>query len=411
MSDLPPVPEDGLDDAPVEPSRRRFGRRKGSSSGATPPRKKHRLAKWLLIGFSALIVLGLALGGVGYFYVNYRYNQIPKVHNVKGLKPEQPGKPVNILLIGSDSRSGIPPDEAVHYGGNTGVNAVTGQRSDVIIILRLIPATHGLEMLSIPRDTYVNIPGLGQDRVNASFNYGPSLLIKTIEDDFHIPINHFVYTTFPGFTNGVNALGGIYMKFSNPVRDDVTGLHIHHTGCQLLNGANALALVRSRDLSYEANGVWNYDGLGDLSRIRRQEAFFHAVIHRVETIWNPLTLNAFIGDMVHDITIDAQFSLSEMTQLIQEYHSIPSSALHTEVLPTMGATTAGGAEVLLPAWRYDDLMIRNFLADGATKSKGTSPAGHGPTTTTQPPDVTGTTTPIIFDNPKNYPEPWNPVPC
>jgi LCP family protein required for cell wall assembly len=128
--------------------------------------------------------------------------------------------------------------------------------------------------MSIPRDTYVHIPGnvpyvSGMNRINAAFNSGPNLLVQTIQDDFGIPINHYVEVNFEGFSNVVNALGGIYLKFKYPVKDKNSGLKILTTGCQLLNGTQALALVRSRDEFYEPSpGVWDYDGMGDWSRMR-----------------------------------------------------------------------------------------------------------------------------------------------
>jgi hypothetical protein len=139
--------------------------------------------------------------------------------------------------------------------------------------------------------------------------------------------------------------------------------------------------------------------------------FFHAVINRAESTLDPLTINAFIGNVVHDVTIDSSFSRSDLLSLAREYYSVPSKALHAEVLPTQGAVV-DGSDVLLPAWRYDVAMIHDFLAVGAPKTT-TKPKmpGSSTTTTTTIPYVTGTTTPVIFDNNANYPEPWNPTTC
>jgi LCP family protein required for cell wall assembly len=412
--------------APETPTGRRSWTRRGSHAKTAPPKaaraskpprqpkpaKPHRWLKRSAIGLGALVVIGLMLGGAAWFYVNYRIDEIPTVH-VKHLVHVKPGAPMNILLIGSDSRVGIPPDETIHYGGTAGPNAVTGQRSDVIIILRVIPALHKLEMLSIPRDTWANIVGTGlTEKINGALNYGPSELINSIETDFGIPINHFVYTTFPGFTDAVQTLGGVYLSFPDKLKDLVTGLRINKTGCQLLNGFNALALVRSRDLQYYTDGQWNYDGLGDLSRIRRQEQFFYSVIERAQSQrFNFVTINAFIGNIVHDITIDSTFSKSDLISLAEEFYNVPPTALRTQILPTQGAVI-DESDVLLPAWRYDVAMIHDFLAVGApTSTTTTSTTAPATTTTTTQPQVTGTTTPVIFDNNKNYPEPWNPVPC
>ena len=368
-----------------------------------------------VIGVSVVLALALALGGAGWFYLNYRIGQVTKIKGVKHLVKEKPGQPINILLVGSDSRAFVGTNSSlVQALGNPSIQ--TGQRSDVIIILRLVPATKGLEMLSIPRDTFVPIAGTtGENRINAAFNYGPSQLIQTIEQDFHISINHFAYADFPGFTDAVQSLGGVYLNFPDRVKDIVTGLNIKKTGCQLVNGQESLQLVRSRDLQYFAGGQWNYDGLGDLSRIRRQQAFFHAVIDRADSDWNIISLNSFIENAVKDVAVDSGFSTSELRNLAFEYRGVASAALHTNVLPTSGAVY-NSADILLPVPRLDTPMIRAFLAFGAAKAKKGGPttstsSTSSTTTTTTSLAVTGTTTVPIVDNSKNYPEPWNPVPC
>jgi polyisoprenyl-teichoic acid--peptidoglycan teichoic acid transferase len=358
----------------------------------------------------------MLLGGAGWFYLNYRIGQIATVRVKHLAKPPKPGQPFNILLVGSDSRAFCVTATCQSHLGDQG--AAGGQRSDVIIVLRVVPAAKKLEMLSIPRDTFVVIADSGgsENKINAAFNTGPDQLVATIEQDFHIPLHHYAYANFVGFSAAVQALGGVYLDFPDPVKDLVTGLRVNKTGCQFVSGVEALELVRSRDLQYLVNGSWNYDGLGDLSRIRRQEAFFHAVIERADSDSNPLSINAFIGNAVHDVELDSSFTRSDILHLALEFRGIPSSDLSTEVLPTIGAVY-NGADVLLPAWSYDNAMIKSFLAFGTTPapSKSTSSSSTSsttsPTTTTTSLAVTGTTTPVIIDNPKNYPEPWNPFPC
>ena len=109
--------------------------------------------------------------------------------------------------------------------------------------------------------------------------------MQTIQDNFHIPINHVMIANFCGFEGMVNSLGGISLDFRYPVRDAYSGLRINTTGCQLINGTQALALVRSRHLYYFKHGAWNYDGLSDWSRIRRQQAFFHALLNKVHGVF------------------------------------------------------------------------------------------------------------------------------
>ncbi len=369
---------------------------------------------------SLVIIIAILLVGT-YFYIDSKLGEIRRVA-VPALTPEQPGKPIDILLIGSDSRSFVNnPTQARDFGNTT---TYGGQRSDVSIVLRLVPGTSRIEMLAIPRDLWVHIAGTtGSDKINAAFNSGPNQLVQTIQQDFKIPINHVMVVNFPGFAGMVDSLGGISLDFSMPVRDTMSGLDITQTGCQLLDGQQALALVRSRHLYYYEKKAWHYDGMSDWSRIRRQQAFFHALLNRVHTaIPDVFRLNSFLDAAVTDLTVDSNLSSSEMISLGIKYRSVSSSNLSTTVLPTT-PTVINGTDVLLPAQPYTKATIATFLAFGASSappattasgspakkghSKSRSASGGAASTSassTPPSDV-------VTDTPQSLPEPWNPTPC
>jgi LCP family protein required for cell wall assembly len=337
----------------------------------------------VIIAASVIVAFSLLLGTSGYLYARYRYDQIPKVKISALAARTKPGAPFNMLLVGSDSRQFV--EGSGQAGAFGSASTVTGQRSDVIIVARVVPATHEILMLSIPRDTWVDIPGdvpdiSGMNRVNAAYNSGPELLVQTIEKDFGIPINHYMEVGFEGFSNIVNALGGVYLDFSTPVKDTMSGLNIKTTGCQVVLGTQALALVRSRHLEYETTSGWAYDGMSDWSRIRRQEAFFRAVIAQVDSDYaDPFKLNSFIASAVKDVTIDSTMSLSGLFSLESEFHSLSQKQLTTDVLPTT-PTVLNGNDVLLPAQPYDSQMVKQFLAFGSSPPK----PGAATTTTTAP---------------------------
>ncbi len=363
----------------------------------------------MLIGVSILVGLALIAGVGGWFYVNSVLGSVTRFQ-APSLTAETSGAPIDVLLVGSDSRAFVTePGQAASFGSAA---TQTGQRSDVIVIMRLVPKTHRVEMLSIPRDTYVPIPGTGgSNRVNAAFNTGPGLLVKTIQQDFGIPINHVVVANFPGFEGIVNALGGISLDFPVPVRDPYSGLNVSTTGCQTVDGTSALALVRSRHLYYWKDGSWSYDGMSDWSRIQRQQAFFHAVVNKLNGEFpNLLALNSFLQATAHDLQVDSGFSARDMISLGLQFRSVASSDLATEVLPTYGAQIAGN-DVLIAAQPYANKMISSFLAVGSA-SRPTRPTQSG--TTAGSPASPGTTAPasqVVLDSPKNLPEPWNPKPC
>jgi anionic cell wall polymer biosynthesis LytR-Cps2A-Psr (LCP) family protein len=174
-----------------------------------------------------------------------------------------------------------------------------------------------------------------------------------------------------------------------------------------VNGSTALALVRSRHLYYFKGGSWNYDGMSDWSRIQRQQAFFHAVINKVNGEFpNLFAINDFLHATADDLQVDSGFSSHEMISLGMHFRGIDSGSLATEVLPTYGAVV-DGSDVLMAAEPYAQRMISSFLAFGSSVTSGVA-------TTTSAPSVATTTTPesqVVFDNSKDLPEPWNPKPC
>ena len=208
------------------------------------------------------------------------------------------------------------------------------------MVARFDPAAKTVTVLSIPRDLWVDIPGnsdvAGMNRINAAFDSGPDLLVQTIEQDLGIPVNHYMSVNFPGFSGMVNALGGITMDFPTEVKDSYTGLDVTTTGCQVVNGTTALQLVRSRHLYYmNSNGYWEGDGLSDFSRIQRQDAFFRAVLQKVNQVGlNPITINSFLGAAVSNLTIDDTLSKSDLLNIAEDFKGLPSSHLITETLPT-----------------------------------------------------------------------------
>jgi len=427
-SDLPPIPGPSRATYRVERRRRKlFGRQGQSSFGSAAGSSRttfragglhsggaggRRWLKRVVVLLGVLVPLLLVATGAGYLYLTSRLDSIHR-EAVPALTPERASQPIDILLVGSDSRSCVTTAaQAKAFGSST---TQTGQRSDVMIVVRLISSTHQVAMLSIPRDTWVPIAGTGgSNKLNAAFDSGPNQLVETIQHDFHIPINHVMLTNFCGFQSMVDALGGISLDFSMPVRDQYSGLDIRTTGCQVIDGAQALALVRSRHLYYYKDHTWNYDGMSDWSRIRRQQAFFHALLNRVHGVFpNVFRLNSFLSAVVSDLTVDTSLSSGEMLSLGLHYHSLGEGALVTTVLPTSSATI-DGQDALIAAQPYANQTIQRFLslgstAGGTTSSSGPRPSSSTPSTTRVP--STTVPTGVVTDTPQSLPEPWNPTLC
>jgi LCP family protein required for cell wall assembly len=382
--DLADLPAEDLESRPDLQKKLRKARKKAE-------KRKHRWRRRILYSLAFIVFLAAAGAGGLFFYARYRFDEIPKIHSKHLVKQAaKPGQPFNVLLVGSDSRAFVNnPTQIKAFGNDADAG---GQRSDVTMVARFVPATKSVTIISIPRDLWVDIPPnssdiSGMNRINAAYNSGPDLLIQTIESVLDIPINHYISVGFDGFSGMVNALGGVTMDFPTAVKDQYTGLDVTTTGCQIVNGTVALQLVRARHLQYvNKNGYWEYDGLSDFSRIQRQDSFFRAVLAKVNTsITNPLAINGFISAAVGNLAIDDTLSEGDLLHIATEFRGLATSHLVTETLPTTSYVTGGGADVLLEAQPYANQMIAAFNQLGV--SAPTTPAKSSPTTTTTAPPL------------------------
>lgn len=301
-----------------------------------------RIAKWTTVVLVVALVLGV---GGGYLY--FRYDVWGQVGKFKsgGLKHRAGNDSFNVLLIGSDSRAGLTG----HLGQQTGAGSVSGQRSDAIKIIHIDPQNHTVTMISIPRDTLVTLLAnqdlyTNYNRINVNYGQGPTLLVKTIEANFGIPINHVVQVSFQGLINAADALGGVWLDFPYPAKDAYSGLRITHAGCQLVKGFQALAVVRARHYEYEQDGVWMYDGTSDFGRIQRQDTFIRAMMDAAKTKLsignlldplNELALNSFVSQLSKGITVDTTWTTNEILQLAYDFKDFSSSSMKSYTLPVV----------------------------------------------------------------------------
>jgi LCP family protein required for cell wall assembly len=334
--------------------------------------KRRRWSTKRKIAVSLAAVAGLVVFAAvaGYGYVRYQFDQVPRLA-CRACVHAGPGEPYNILVIGSDSRSGNTGQAASSFGM---ASTVGGQRSDTIKIIRIDPDAGTAKVLSIPRDTYVTTSGLapdsgltGAEKINAAFNNGPEALIETIQNTFGIPISHWIVIDFIGVIDAVKALGGIRLDFNYPVRDDYdgvneSGLQIASAGCQDLDGSATLSLSRSRNYQYYRAGEWHLDPGSDLSRIERQNTIIEAMMAKARTTYNPFTLQSLIDTVRDNVVIDNNLTLGMIYELAERYHAFSPSSLQTWTLPTVGqsGTPAGDVELVTtaPADDYVDTVTR-----------------------------------------------------
>jgi LCP family protein required for cell wall assembly len=342
------------------------------------------------------VVLLVALAG--YAYLRYRWGQV-RTLACDTCTAVAGGQPFNVLLVGSDSRAGNTGQAVQQFGSAT---QVAGQRSDTIKILHVDPGAGTAKLLSIPRDTFVQLSGVptssglsAEQKINTAFNNGPGPLISTIQNTLGIPIAHFVEVNFEGLTNAVNTVGGIYLNFPYPARDNDngnnnSGLVITRTGCQPLNGAMTLALARSRYYQYYSNGSWHYDPSSDIGRIERQNIIIQAIAARGRGNYNPISLNAFLGSIVHDVTVDKGMTFGTMFSLATKYHAFSPGSLQSFTLPTApGYSRFAGAVEVVQQPQTEQLLMQ-FL--GAAPGIPTTPPLSASGAPIVPPPPTTTTT-------------------
>lgn len=365
--------------------------------------------------------MAVLLVGGGWGYLQYRFDQFKKVH-VPHEVAAVPGQPFNVLVVGSDSRVGVS-------GGQFGSSSVVqGKRSDVDMIWHVVPVTHQITILSIPRDTLVSMVGadvseFGRfNRINASYNSGADQVVQTIQDNFGIPINHVVQVDFSGFEGAVNALGGVYMNFNYPAKDAYSDLNITQAGCQLLNGQQALAVARSRHYEYYESGYWHFDPTGDLGRIQRQDAFLRSLASAAKgKLLNPLALNAFVGSLPQGLVIDDQFTAGSLLNLAQVFRSVNPDTIVSVTLPTIsdGYVNPWGDVLFADQPAAQQLLTSIFgsqLTTPADPPPGTNLEPQPPpvvTPTTVPPAAAGTTSPSSTTTTTTVPPTpsFDPTPC
>ncbi len=254
------------------------------------------------------------------------------------------------LLVGSDSREGLTQAEISDLGTG-GVKGNEGQRTDSIILVH-VPSGGGKKvMISIPRDSYVPIPGHGSDKINAAYAIGgPKLLIQTIEQVTDVRIDGYLEIGFGGFAKLVDAMGGVNICVPFDMNDEKAHINLKK-GCQDLDGKNALGYVRAR---YS-------DPRGDIGRAQRQRQFLGAIMHKmatpstvlIPTRWWATTHNAVAG-----LTVGEDTSMWDAYRIVSAMRGVSSDDTLSLVVPISdpGYQTPAGESVKWDTQRARELF-------------------------------------------------------
>jgi LCP family protein required for cell wall assembly len=256
------------------------------------------------LGIIALLIVVVLLVTTGlYFYLNSQLHRANVLVDYAGRPAASAG--TNWLITGSDSRQGLTRKQERQLATGRGIG---GHRSDTVLLLH-VPSNGGPSVLvSLPRDSYVNIPGFGFNKLNAAYAFGgPKLLAKTVQNATGLQISHYMGIGFGGLVNVVNAVGGVRMCIPSNLNDPASGLHLKK-GCQNLDGAQALGFVRTR----------HEFATQDLQREQDQRVFIKALLSKMTspgTLVNPFaTLPAAFG-ATSALTVDKSTQLYQLVQV------------------------------------------------------------------------------------------------
>ncbi len=321
----------------------------GDGSGGSAPRGAVKRRRSPVRRFFAVFGVFIALVLVWLIAVPiWAWNQISRVDNdPSGSRPDdQPG--YTFLLLGSDSRAGLTKAQRKALG----TGSAAGQRTDTIMLLS-VPASGEPALISIPRDSYVSIPGNGKNKINAAYAFGgPKLITQTVEQDTGLKIDGYVEVGFGGFVNVIDALGGIRLCLPNAIKDKDAHIDLPK-GCQNLSGANALGYVRER----------HADPLGDLGRVQRQRQMLSAMITKAaspSSVLNPVAYRNLSKAGAQSITLGDSTSAWEMLHFVLAMKRVSSGEGYTLTVPVSNAnaSTSAGSAVL-----WDTTRSKAMFAD------------------------------------------------
>jgi len=280
---------------------------------ARPPKSRPTRGR-RAVRLAAVALSALLLASVGtYVWADTELDQQVDLGTIADRAPQ--GRGTNYLIVGSDSRDGLSEREKKEL--RTG--STEGRRTDSMILLHT--GTGGTTMMSLPRDSWVTIPPFTRpetgksyratpNKLNAAFSLGgPDLLVRTVERNTGLRVDHYAEIGFAGFVGVVDAVGGVDMCLDRAVQDKNSGASLR-AGCQTLDGAEALAFVRQR----------KQEAQGDLGRTRNQQRFLAALARKAATpatLLNPSKAYPVLGAGLGTLVVDKNTDLTGLATLFE----------------------------------------------------------------------------------------------
>lgn len=278
-------------------------------------------------------------------------------------------EPLTVLVLGSDSREVLTAQERAELG--TGM--AWGERTEVVALVRIDPNADELRMVNIPRDSLVTRCDGTRGRINAAHSIGErtsvggvSCVVQTVTDWSGVRIDHAVMVDFRGFLEIVDAIGGIEMYIEEPMRDQRANLDLQ-AGCQVLDGADALAFVRARGLD------------DDFGRIRRQQRLLVEMRDQVNedgVLSDPVRTLRFAEAVASSLQVDSTLTLNRIRRVVMDHRSSLQDPLEARTVPGT-PDTSGEAWLLRPDEEAAAELFR-WLLEGDPEPEERSSAAEEP---------------------------------
>ena len=287
--------------------------------------------QWVLLSFFLAITL---IAGYG-TYLFFETQGDIKID--LGLEGQEGLKPFNALLVGSDSREGLTEAEQFDLGAG----AVGGARADTLILAHIDPGENRVTMVQFPRDLYVEVPGLGSQKINAALQGGPKKVVETMKLLTGLEIHQYVQINIAGFRDLVDAIGGVDVCITEPIPfDSQTGIEVteDELGLVHFDGDRAIRFVRSRNFT-----------TGDFERIQNQQKFVAAAINKItssSTLFNPTRIPRLADVAGKNLRTTA--SILELKDLAERLQDFDPDRYEAYIAPNLGITAIDGASVILP---------------------------------------------------------------
>jgi LCP family protein required for cell wall assembly len=297
----------------------------------------------------------LLTAGCGWLLADYVSSHLGRVNAGTAGTPH--GGPLNILLAGVDVRRGLSRRQqlVLHVG------RATGRNSDTLMVVHITGNHRHIQVVSLPRDSWVRIPGFGTNKINAAFGFGgPRLMVKTVERATGLTINDFVEVNFLGFVKIIDALGGVDVCLPYAVNDPYSGLHLsagrHHVG-----GIRALQFARDRHSFAQS----------DLARIADQQQVLSSVLSEAAssgTLTNPVKFSRFLSAATAATKVDRNF---DVTSLADELRFIRPGAVSFTTVPLANTNymAPNGESAVLWNQAAAGAMFRKIKTDHWTKHR------------------------------------------